>query len=105
MTHFSRGRRHLPPSFSAQDAARIAIGAFYKARSCKFGDSSELLENWLLAMTSKLKRDDITRKDFAEVMKRWEGEENPDLSRLKGNGLLKSDNPLNNPDGMGVGNG
>lgn len=97
-------RRQLPRSFSAQDAARIAIGAFYSAHSWPFHDGAELLGNWMLAVSSKLAKDEITSAHYVELMRRWREDENAFVSRVEKNSLHASENTPDNRNATGVEN-
>lgn len=86
----------IRPAFSAQHATRIALGAYYNAIAASPRSGPELVGAWMEALSKKLASDEITRLDYAEIMRIWQAEDNAKLACSEGNNLPLSENAADN---------
>lgn len=91
--------------FTAQHAARIALGAFYNAARRPSLDGPALLGAWMEEVSHKLREDDITRRHYGEIIRRWEVADNAVSAGQNGNGLPPGENAPDNADPTGAENG
>lgn len=61
---------------TADDACRIALGAFYNAARTRPVDGPAWVEAWMLQISAKLGEDDIIGPHYREAIARMEAEEN-----------------------------
>lgn len=91
-------------SFTADDACRLALGAFYSARSAQpavLDDPAQLIGDWMLHLSQKLDADAKTQADYREIIGRWEGDDNPPVSAQ----FATQDNAADNGPNAGADNG
>lgn len=93
----SANRKHV--RLTADDACRIALGAFYNAAACGPSDGPALVGAWMLEVSKKLRADDVIGPHYREIIARWEVEENaPDNAQF-----ATEDNPPENAAIQGAG--
>jgi hypothetical protein len=95
-------RKH--PAFTAEHAARIALGAFYNAKATLPLDGPALVGAWMEQISRKLREDDITRGHYDEIIRRWQAQDDADKGMADNEQFAGLDNRTHNAIAWGAEN-